>query len=92
MIETTEETTEDSTIRVTVSNVGQEAVIVRLEEGATVEDAMRASGFTTSGRDIYCDAKKAELEYVVQDGDTLMLIQDKIHAGVVAIILNALNA
>ncbi len=80
MIENQEAVNSD-TIRVTVSNVGQEAVVVRLDEGSTVADAMAAANFPTAGRDIYCDAVKAELGYTVQDGDTLMLIQDKIHAG-----------
>lgn len=68
----------NGSIAVSVARLGQEALPIVVPEGATVREALEKAGVSTSARtEYFVSGVRADMEDVLEDGDTLALVTPK---------------
>lgn len=70
--------TNSNSIVVTIAKFGSDPVNVTLQEGATVQDAMNASGVSLTGRETaFVGGEDAEDTDILENGDILSIVTPK---------------
>lgn len=64
-------------MRVQVGKFGTEAEDVRLDEGATVGEALKKMGISHNGERILVNGKEADIDDEVESGDVVNLVTPK---------------
>jgi sulfur carrier protein ThiS len=73
----------DNLIEVQIGRFGHDLQTVRIPENSTVADALTKAGIRTSSTEnIWVDSERANLNDILEDGDTLQIVSPKQAGGI----------